>query len=356
MSWAESHRNRDDEWWPKIDEELHPSPHNDESGSAEESAEHFEEPSAETPPDRITVKDSLAIAAVSAAFVLAILSLLWPWGSSTANRSVGGLPSVWLHLAPLCFALAVAMVMVWSRAMRSTVFNICVLASAWWFAYLLSDVVSTIQHHATLGLGAKFALASAAAGAVSAALLRRPSLVITPGGLVWGAGFLACAVAWVVGFWRAWTATTLHIGVPGGTLNATHTHDLTLTCCTAFGSAYSFQEKLGSGLEIGIVLVAAVVLALCMPGWIAGASVVVLGILYFGDPLSWIYTIAHNHPNPMTVGVAGLTAARVAQYHVTATVTALIGGWIALTASLGLIVLGVFRVLASFIRSPTPAV
>jgi hypothetical protein len=92
-----------------------------------------------------------------------------------------------------------------------------------------------------------------------------------------------------------------------------------------------------------------------MPGWIAGASVIVLGILYFGDPLSWIYTIAHNHPNPATVGVAGLTAARVARYHVTATVTALVGGWIALTASLGLIVLGVFRVLASFIRSPTPA-
>lgn len=62
---------------------------------------------------------------------------------------------------------------------------------------------------------------------------------------------------------------------------------------------------------------------------------------------AWIYEIAHNHPDPVTLGMA---KSEVVQGNMTATVTGLIGGWIALAAALGLVVLGFFRLLSAFVQ------
>jgi hypothetical protein len=100
---------------------------------------------------------------------------------------------------------------------------------------------------------------------------------------------------------------------------------------------------------MAIIVIGSIVFALCLPGWLSGTSVIALGVLYAGGSLSWIYHIAHDHPNPVTLG--GVTAALVANDHITATVTGEVYGWIAGAAVVALIVLGVLRLLSSFIQT-----
>jgi hypothetical protein len=291
----------------------------------------------------------LSVDAVVASLILAVLSFFWEWGSSTYHEPLSKTPEVWLVVVPVCVVLAAASIMVFFRVMSSTVFNLCVLVAAFWITYLLSDVVSTIQHHATLGLGAKFALGSLAAACIAAASLRPTSIAFTPSGLIWGAGFLLCAVAWVVGFWGPWLQTVAHIGVNGPTWGTTHSADFVQNCCFAFTHAYTLPEKIGSGLTMAIIVIGSIVFALCLPGWVSGTSVIALGVLYAGESLSWIYHIAHDHPNPVTFG--GITEAQVVHDHVTATVTGEVYGWIACAAVIALIVLGIARLLASVVQT-----
>ena len=293
--------------------------------------------------------NTFAVFAVFTSLSLAILSLFWEWGSSTGHQPLSSDPEIWLAVMPLCVVLAAGYLMVWFRTMSSTVFNLCVLVAAGWVAYLLADVVNTIQHHATLGLGAKLALGSLVAACLAAASLRRPSIVVTPSTLIWGACFLLCAVAWVVGVWGPWIQTVAHIGVSGPTWRTTHTADFVQNCCYAFSRASPLPEKLGIGLTMAIIVVGSIVFALCLPGWVSGSSIIPLGVLYAGESLSWIYHIAHNHPNPVTLG--GVTAALVGNDHITVTVTGEVYGWIALVAVVALIVLGFVRLLSSFVRT-----
>jgi hypothetical protein len=291
----------------------------------------------------------LSVDAVVASLILAILSFFWEWGSSTFHEPLKSNPEIWLVVMPVCVVLAASSIMVWFRAMSSTVFNLCVLVAAGWIAYLLADVVNTLEHHATLGLGAKLALGSLAAACLAAASLRPPSIVVTPSGLIWGTCFLLCALAWVVGVWGPWVQTVAHIGVSGPTWRTTHTADFVQNCCYAFSGASTLPDKLESGLTMAIIVIGSIVFALCLPGWVSGSSVIALGVLYAGESLSWIYHIAHVHPNPVTLG--GVTEALVANDHITATVTGEIYGWIAVAAVIALIVLGVFRLLSSFIQT-----
>jgi len=298
----------------------------------------------------VPAKDNaLAVFAVFTSLSLAILSLFWEWGSSTGHQPLSSDPEIWLAVMPLCVVLAAAYLMVGFRTTSSTVFNLCVLVTAGWVAYLLADVVNTIEHHATLGLGAKLALGSMAAACLAAASLRRPSIVVTPSSLIWGACFLLCAVAWVVGVWGPWIQTVAHIGVSGPTWRTTHTADFVQNCCYAFSRTSPLPDKLGIGLTMAIIVVGSIVFALCLPGWVSGSSIIALGVLYAGESLSWIYHIAHNHPNPVTLG--GVSGALVANDHITATVTGEVYGWIAAVAVVALIVLGIVRLLSSFIRT-----
>jgi hypothetical protein len=300
--------------------------------------------------ERLTVLDFLAVFTVSVSFGLSVASLFVPWGSTTGNQALSSSPDSWLVVLPYCIVLGAAAVMVWSRKMRSTVFILCALVAALWVSYIISDVVWTIQHQASLGLGAKLALGSLAAGCIALPQLRRPSLAVTPSGLIWGGVLLLCAGSWVLGFFGTWTRTTLSASAPGFHFNATHTAEFVYSCCFSFGSNYSNPEKIGSAILIAVILVAAVVLALCSPGWVSGTSVIALGLLYVGQSLSWIYDLAHNHPDPITLG---LNRAEVAQGHITATVTGTWSGWVASAAAAALVVLGVFRLLASFARTST---
>src|SRR3974390_129597 len=99
--------------------------------------------------------NTLAVFAVFTSLSISILSLFWDWGSSTGDQPLSSDPEIWLAVMPLCVVLAAGYLMVWFRTMSSTVFNFCVLVAAGWGAALLGAVVNTIQHHATLGLGAK---------------------------------------------------------------------------------------------------------------------------------------------------------------------------------------------------------
>ena len=224
--------------------------------------------------------NTFAVFAVFTSLSLAILSLFWEWGSSTGHQPLSSDPEIWLAVMPLCVVLAAGYLMVWFRTMSSTVFNLCVLVAAGWVAYLLADVVNTIQHHATLGLGAKLALGSLVAACLAAASLRRPSIVVTPRGSIWGACCLLCAVTWVVGVWGPWIQTVAHIGVSGPTWRTTHTADFVQNCCYAFSRASPLPEKLGIGLTMAIIVVGSILFALSLPGWVSGSSVIALGVLY----------------------------------------------------------------------------
>ena len=296
----------------------------------------------------ITATDFLATLTVSASFVLSLLSLFWPWGSSTQSEPLSSNPDNWLFVLPVCVVLGAASVMVLSRTMRSTVFNICALSGAFWGSYLLSDVVHTIQHQATLGIGAKLALGSLAAACLALPELTRPSLVVTRSGLVWSATFFICAVGWGIAYWGSWTKTTTHVG-DGLTWKATHTADLVQICCSLFGSGNTVPDEVGNALLIAVIVAAAVVLALCLPGWVSGTSIIALGVLFAGATLVWIYDLSHDHPNPSTLGL-GLNQAAVNRDHITATVTGLWNGSVGSAAVAALIMLGLFRLLASFIQ------
>jgi hypothetical protein len=283
------------------------------------------------------------------ALILAVVSLFLPWGSSTASKSLASEASNLLYNIPFLIVLAAAIVLRRVDTTRRASVAVSLLVSVWWVVSLSSDVIGTITHHATLGPGAKLGVTGAVLALLATAIAI--SWAVDPfrvrigvGSLVWAAGSAALAVTWVVGEWLPWQRNDLHSNVTSYVFKGSGTHDLVTSCCTAFRNQ-TMPNNVREALTMGLVVVAAFTVAFLIPRQAGGIALIGVGILYLADPLSWLARIAQSNVNPLSLGAPRND---ILSGQLTASVSGLPGGWIALTAAFCLVALGVFRLLSSF--------
>ena len=292
----------------------------------------------------------LIVVGFGAALVLAISSLLVPYGSSSGGKSLASLPVDVAYNIPLLLVIAMATALAaFGRTdeARASSIALALLAGLWWVAALIPDAVSTMTHHATLGSGAKLSVIGAllvVASVLLAVWNYGLSLRVTTVAIIWAAASFALAAGWVVGNWMNWTRTTYLASASNFTFRSSGTNVVSAACCVAFRNS-TMPENLGQAVILTLIIVAAVAVAFLVPNRAAGIALMGLGVLYFADPLSALYPIIDGHPSAHSLGIP-LTEVRNGQ--ITATVAGLPGLWIATGAALILIALGVFRILSSF--------
>ena len=284
---------------------------------------------------------------LTGALTLAVLCLFQPWGSSTANKTLASRPSELAYNIPLCVVLGGTVVLSWLNATRRVLVGFSLPVSLWWAVALSSDLLSTITHRATLGFGAQLAvdgaglaLFAAVLGWVTTSLRLRVGL----DALIWAGVSVALAVVWVIGEWMPRSRTDFHMNRAGYTFTATGTKDFVTSCCVAFRNQ-TMPHNVREILTMTFLVVAAIVIAFFSPRRVAGIGLIAVGVLYLSDSLSWFYQIAQSNPNPIALGMAAKT---VQIGHVTASVSAEPGGWLAAAAAFCLVVVGIFRLLSSF--------
>jgi hypothetical protein len=283
-----------------------------------------------------------------AALVLAIASLLTPYGSSTKNATLASSPENLAYNIPLLVVVASAIALFWPWPTRDSAGKVAFLAALWWLFALSGDVISTVVHRGTLGTGAKLSIAGVVVELVVAVMLPSQSPAKWRGGgdaLAWAGASALASTAWVVGEWLPWTRTTVHFTVPGLTFHGTGTSTVSTTCCVAFRDS-TMPNNVETALTMALLLVAAIAVAFLWFRWVAGVTLISLGVLYSAYSLDWLVQISNNSPSPNSLGIP---AATIAQGRPVVAVAPLPGGWIALASVFALLLLGVFRVLS---RSP----
>ena len=160
---------------------------------------------------------------------------------------------------------------------------------------------------------------------------------------------MAMAIVWIVGTWLPWEQTTARFAAAGFHFPSTGSSSATKSCCVAFRNT-SMPTNVRQGLIMGLLVVAVIAIAFLFPRKVAGIALIGTGVLYLSDSLTWLFDISQSNLNPIGFGYP---ASVITQGRLTITVTALPGGWIALGAAVGLVLLGVFRLLIDTNR-PTP--
>jgi hypothetical protein len=93
---------------------------------------------------------------------------------------------------------------------------------------------------------------------------------------------------------------------------------------------------------MGLLLIGSVVVAFLIPRKVPGIALMGLGVLYLSDSLVWLYQLAHG---------LTLSSAQERSIEESASLSGLPGGWIAMAAAIGLVLLGLFRFLSSYVRT-----
>jgi len=283
--------------------------------------------------------------ALALALALALLSLLVKWGSSADDKTLASQPSELLYNIPLLVTLAGALVLSWFDATRRAAVALNLLVGTSWVIGLTDDLLGSITHRSTLGPGAIIATVGAVVALVAMVL----GLIATPlrlriksDAIIWAGASFVLAGVWVIGDWMSWTSTDYHLNASNYTFPSTGTKDVVTSCCVAFRNQ-TMPNNVRQALTMALVVVAALTVAFLIPR-VAGIALIGIGVLYISDSLSWLYQIAQSHPSPVALGVP---VSQVQAGQMTASVSGLPGGWIATTATFGLLALGVFRLLSS---------
>ena len=153
------------------------------------------------------------------------------------------------------------------------------------------------------------------------------------------------ALVWAIGDWLPWTRTVYTIGRAGYTFPATHSNTRKrLLSGYAFGSNFTFLQKVQTAVFMALLLIGSVVLAFLLPRKVPGIALMALGALYLSDTIVWLYQLAHPPSYPAT-------EKQLRFFHLSTSVTGLPGGWIAAAAAIALVLLGLFRFLSSYVGS-----
>jgi len=282
---------------------------------------------------------------------LVVAALFVPFGSSTGSKSLASIPSDLLYNLPLLIVLVGAVLLRRAEATRQASVTVGLLGVVWWAVAVTNEVIGTITHQATLGIGAKLSITGVVLALISTVLgwtVAPLTLRVRFDALIWAGVSAVLAAGWVIGTWMPWTSTDWHTNTPGFTFPSTGTKDVVTSCCVAFRNQ-TMPNNVRQALIMAFVLVAAITVAFLVPRSLAGIALLTIGVLYLADPLSWLYQIARSNPNAVSLG--GFSAKVVQSGQITASVSGMPGGWITLAAAFGLIVLGIFRLISSFAPS-----
>jgi hypothetical protein len=187
-------------------------------------------------------------------------------------------------------------------------------------------------------------LLASLAGTGLLAVVSQVRFRISSHALLWATAGLVSAGMWVAGEWLPWTQTTYHLNAPF-TFHATGTKTLVQKCCIPFQNV-AWPAMLREALTMLVILVAVIAVNFLTPRWLAGAAMSALGVLYLADNFDWFAsTIANPTVDPSSL--PGRTAAEITQQGFVVTQQGLFGGWLALSASMLLIIVGAFRTIGA---------
>ena len=190
-------------------------------------------------------------------------------------------------------------------------------------------------------------LAICASLLVSGVLLARRSDVRLRGPkLVWPALAGVAAVAWVAGYWLPWTSYETR------TEDGKRLENEIESCCRAFEGG-GWQSNLHQALVFGLLVIAALVVARIRPASISGLGLVALAVLYFEESASWLQDLTNPAMNRQELIDYGFDIDKIKALDATVTASAAPGGWIALSALIALVIIGIARSRAG--DDPVPA-
>lgn len=146
-----------------------------------------------------------------------------------------------------------------------------------------------------------------------------------------------------IGSFMNWTKTTLRITNGTNIWKDSNSKTWVKQCCIPFQNS-SGPENVRTGLGILFSLLLVFGFVFIIPRFLSGVAVLSLGIILLSTPFSWLVDIAKSSPDPATLGYS---SGDITQNGIVVNVSGLLGGWIALGASIMLIIQGIFMCLSS---------
>lgn len=167
--------------------------------------------------------------------------------------------------------------------------------------------------------------------------------------LAWAGAAVATVMVYLLGQFLPWNRTIYRMAAPGVTFDQNGRSVLITDCCVPFRDG-TWISASRTGAEFLSVLVLGIVTAFFARRWAAGVGLGVLGVLMLADPVAWVVGARTSRIAPTDLW----SAREVEELRLSVEQEMLPGGWIALGASVLLVLIGVFRILSAAVQEDPP--
>ncbi len=281
------------------------------------------------------------------AFLALLGAFFLPYSEVTGGKSLFHTPfDIALNLGLL---VAVALAAIFSSSLKTVAIGVIISTAAllWWIPGVVSNVVGVSSHHDSLNVGAYLAFVGVGALAVNSIIgisNHYPSFRVSRESIWTSVSCCCLGILWVVGEYLPWSRTLYKSSLPTVTFNASGSRIVVNDCCSLFTGYYSAADTTQYLLKMALVLAGTIGMAFLAKRLWRGIGLAAIAVTFSGEVLTGIQQLG---PQRLSDSYVGASLTQAIQNHVSVTVSALPGLWLNLAAELGLLILGVYLVIAT---------